>query len=415
MMNRIPLHRLLDLAQQAFDFADDAPLQRVPAAALHDWLHPAGMPREPHPVAAWIETRSTGRYTPPPAPYPLNAALPLLIDLPAQSADRSLVSRLLALRYPGDHRLRVALVAADAQVTAVHTVELSGLPALLAAAAPENLMLIFVPALAPAEDRRGAESLRWVMARLLGPGGCPWDVRQSHQDLRKALLEETYEVLEAIDASDLSALSEELGDLLISIFAHSEMARQAGHFSIEDVFEQVVSKLIRRHPHVFAELAVAGESDVLYNWEQIKARERAEKGRKRTSLLDGLPPDLPALAAAQKLATRAARAGFDWPVIDLVWAKLQEELTELREAQANPDHAGAELGDVLFVLAVLARWLDLDAEASLRETNARFRRRFARVEQGAAATGRILSDLSLDEMLALWAAAKDAERTGQQR
>jgi tetrapyrrole methylase family protein/MazG family protein len=411
-MTQLSLAQLLDIAQQAFDLEDDTPLQRIPAVRLPIWLRPFGMPQEPRSVAAWIENREgqAAHYDPPLAPYPISAALPLLVDAALADLDVALLAELLGQRYPAEHRLRLALVDGARSASSVFDVRLADLPTTALPVASASQLLVFVPALAPAADRRSAEALRWVIARLLGPGGCPWDVQQSHQDLRSALLEETYEALEAIDAGDMPALSEELGDLLISVFAHSEMARQAGHFSIEDVFDQVVQKLIRRHPHVFAELAGIGTDEVLQNWEQIKAQELAEKGRSRASLLDGVPPGLPALAAAQKISARAARAGFEWPQIEQVWAKLAEELAELREAQADPVHAAQELGDVIFVLVVLGRWLKIDVESSLRETNSRFRRRFAGVEQGAAATGRALTDLPIDELLALWDIAKQAER-----
>ena len=215
-------------------------------------------------------------------------------------------------------------------------------------------------------------------------------------------------MLEALDADDMHGLSEELGDLLIAIFAHSEMARQAGTFSVADVFGQVTAKLIRRHPHVFGDVAVDGEGEVLQNWDQIKAAELSEKGRSRPSALDGVPPALPALAAAQKLGKKASRTGFAWPDAASAWAKLHEELGELEAAVESGDlaHTAEELGDLLFIVARLASYLNLDAEAALREANAKFRRRFTFIEQSAAAEGRPLSALSLDEMLARWREAK---------
>jgi tetrapyrrole methylase family protein/MazG family protein len=267
---------------------------------------------------------------------------------------------------------------------------------------------LYLPPLPIAADLRGPEGLHWVVARLLAPGGCPWDVRQTHQSLRGALLEEAYEVLEALDAGDMRGLSEELGDLLISVFSHGEMARQAGAFSVADVLGQVSAKLIRRHPHVFGDLAVEGEGQVLHNWEQIKAAELAEKGRSRPSALDGVPPALPALAAAQKLGKKAARAGFAWPAAAGAWDKLREELGELEEAAQSGDaaHTAEELGDLLFITARLASYLDVDAEAALREANAKFRRRFTAVEAAAAADGRALADMPLAEMLERWREAK---------
>jgi tetrapyrrole methylase family protein/MazG family protein len=264
--------------------------------------------------------------------------------------------------------------------------------------------MLHLPALPIASALRGPDGLAWVVARLLGPGGCPWDVRQSHRSLRSALLEEAHEVLEALDAGDMAALSEELGDLLLSVVVHSEMARQAGHFALEDVLEQIAAKLVRRHPHVFGDLAVDGEGAVLANWEQIKAAELAAKGKARESVLDGVPPSLPALAAAQKLGKKAARAGFNWRQMDEIWMKLREELDELAEAAAEGDraHAGEELGDLLFVLTRLADWLGLDAETALREANGKFRRRFTGLEALAAAEGSSLKELTLEQLAPLW-------------
>jgi len=246
------------------------------------------------------------------------------------------------------------------------------------------------------------------MARLLGPDGCPWDVRQTHRSLRGALLEETYELFEAIAEADNEGMREELGDLLISIFAHGEMARQQGNFAIEDVFAHASAKLIRRHPHVFANLHVDGEGAVLRNWEQIKAAELAAKGRTRASLLDGVPMALPALAAAQALGKKAARAGFNWTELDQVWVKLHEELDELAAAVAAGDttHSAEELGDLLFVVTRLADWLQIDAELALQDANAKFCRRFHAVEAAAAAQARPLSSMDLAELIALWETAK---------
>jgi tetrapyrrole methylase family protein/MazG family protein len=268
----------------------------------------------------------------------------------------------------------------------------------------------------PLRELDSFDALHYVITRLLGPGGCPWDVQQTHQSLRANLLEETYEVLETLDRSDMTALSEELGDLLMQVLVHSEMARQAGYFDIGDVLEQISTKLIRRHPHVFSDVPVADENEVLRNWEQIKAQERAHKGSEHRSALDGIPTGLPALAAAQKAGGRAARAGFDWPTLELIWGKVHEELAEL--IQAHEEHTAAqsdtsrahlaeELGDTIYVVVQLARWLDLDAESVLREATSKFRRRFQAVEQAAREQDTSLHDLTLDQKLTLWRAAKD--------
>ncbi|NWF79249.1 MAG: nucleoside triphosphate pyrophosphohydrolase [Chloroflexi bacterium] len=399
--------RLLDAALATFRLEALTGVQLWEVAALLAAARPAGLPAPGAPVtvASYAETQGFGAYQPPPAPFPLAPVAPAVIH-GEPTADWPALAALLQTRYPAAHPVQCAAVdpaGATGAPRADTLAEIAAWPL-----EPAGVLLLYVPPLAPAADGRGADGLRWVVTRLLAPGGCPWDVRQTHRSLRAALLEETHEVLEAIDADDLAALSEELGDLLIAVFSHSEMARQAGHFALEDVLEQVTRKLIGRHPHVFAELAVEGESQVLRNWEQIKAAELAARGKSRASALDGVPPTLPALAAAQKLGKKAARAGFNWADVAQVWAKLQEELDELAVAAAagDPRHAAEELGDALFVATRLADWLGLDAEAALREANAKFRRRFTALEAAAAARGRPLAAMELDELLALWDEAK---------
>ncbi|HMQ32054.1 MAG TPA: nucleoside triphosphate pyrophosphohydrolase, partial [Chloroflexaceae bacterium] len=357
-------------------------------------------------VRSYAETQGLGAYAPPAAPFPLAPAAPALVWWRQAEGDevgqqQSALAALLRARYPAEHTVALAALDASGAVLQMAGLPLGELPAFIPH--PSSLILLHVPALQL--DSRGADGLHWVVARLLGPGGCPWDVRQTHQSLRGALLEEAHEVLEALDAGDMAALSEELGDLLIAVFAHSEMARQGGHFALGDVFAQVAARLVGRHPHVFGDLAVDGEGQVLRNWEQIKAAELAAKGRARAGALDGVPPGLPALAAAQKLGKKAARAGFNWAELPQVWAKLREELDELAAA-SDPAHVAEELGDALFVLTRLADWLEVDAEAALRDANQKFRRRFARLEAAAAARGRPLKTMALDELLALWGEGK---------
>jgi tetrapyrrole methylase family protein/MazG family protein len=198
-------------------------------------------------------------------------------------------------------------------------------------------------------------------------------------------------------------LGEELGDVLLQILLHSEMARQSGTFDLGDVLSELTGKLIRRHPHVFGEVEVGGSSEVLRNWESIKRDEQAARGAKPKGLLDGVPAGLPALAAAQKIGERVARTGFDWPDIEGVWDKVREELDELREA--GPGQREEELGDLLFVLARLASWLKVDAETALRAANAKFRRRFAVVQELAGE--RRLEDYPAAELDQLWKRTKD--------
>ncbi len=394
---------LLDAVAAAFDVDITRGAQLWLAEALLTAARPAGQPApgEAPAVRSWAETTGAGVYTPPAVPFPLAPAAPALIWWEALPPDGQALAGLLTQRYPATHSLTLASIDATGALGASAVLSLGELPARILH--PSSFILL--PPLAIVADLRGAEGLAWVMARLLGPGGCPWDVRQTHQSLRSALLEEVYEVLEALDAGDMPALSEELGDLLIAIFSHSEMARQAGHFDLGDVFAQISAKLIGRHPHVFGALQVDGEGQVLSNWEQIKAAELAAKGKPRAGALDGVPPALPALAAAQKLGKKAARAGFNWSEQPQVWAKLREELDELAAA-ATPAETAEELGDALFVLTRLADWLGVDAEMALRDANQKFRRRFTRVEAAAAAQGRSLKAMELDELLALWNAAK---------
>jgi len=397
--------RILDLGHELFGLTTAGGVQLWEASALLAAARPDGLPvpGELITVESYAETQGLGPYAPPPAPFPLVPTAAALIYGPPD-ADWPALATLLRTRYPATHPLQLALLTRDGAPQKLATctlTELSSLPFLHFA-----FCILHSPPIT--NDLRGLDGLRWVVARLLGPGGCPWDVRQTHQSLRAALLEEAHEVLEALDSADMPALSEELGDLLLAVLAHSEMARQAGHFAQEDVIGGIATKLIGRHPHVFGNLTVDGEGQVLQNWEQIKVAELAAKGKPRASALDGVPPSLPALAAAQKLGKKAARVGFNWGSVDQVWAKLHEELAELAEAAASGEqaHASEELGDALFVLTRLADWLGLDAETALREAGAKFRRRFTAVEAAAAAQGTALKALSQDQLLALWDKAK---------
>ncbi|HEY0605060.1 MAG TPA: nucleoside triphosphate pyrophosphohydrolase [Herpetosiphonaceae bacterium] len=351
---------------------------------------------------AWSELQGHGPYEPPLVPFPTRTTQPTLI---AQIYNRRVASQVkLALlsRYPAEHQVTIVQSAGVEGQTQVRSVVLHELDHELSF---DHLSVVYVPPLPVHEDVRGIDGLEWVIARLLGPAGCPWDREQTHHSLREYLLEETHEVLEALDAGDPEAMSEELGDLLLQIMLHSEMARQAGDFDFGDVTAHITTKLIRRHPHVFGDIAVAGSGDVLRNWEAIKTQERAEKGKTRTSLLDGIPVSLPALAAAQKIGEKAAKVGFDWPDLAGVWAKVHEEIEEIQSAE--PQQRSEEFGDLLFVIARLASWLDVDVETALREANAKFRRRFAACEQ--LAQGRDLKGMTPQELDQLWEQAKRAQ------
>ena len=248
-----------------------------------------------------------------------------------------------------------------------------------------------------------------IMARLRAPGGCPWDREQNFDTIKPYLLEETYEVMDAIDARDFEGLEDELGDLLLQAVFFAQMASEEGRFDISGSLEAINSKLIRRHPHVFAEGDAKTSDDVKRRWDEIKAEEREAKAKPHPKgLLAGVPRSLPALVEAQRIAGRAAGAGFDWANIEQVFDKLREELAELDAARAGakPEEIEDELGDLLFVVVNIARFLNVDPEQALRKTNTKFRARFAHVEAGVEASGKTLPEAGIEEMERLWQEAK---------
>ncbi len=256
------------------------------------------------------------------------------------------------------------------------------------------------------------ESLLAIMAKLRNPnGGCPWDLEQNFATIAPYTIEEAYEVAEAITKGDRSELRDELGDLLFQVVFHSQMAEEEGSFDFADVVAAISEKMLRRHPHVFADADVKTADAQVENWENIKAAERKDKQRER--VLDDVPAALPALMRAQKLQARAARVGFDWPSVAGVIEKIREELMEVEQALLADDHdaIGDELGDLLFAVTNLARFTNHDAETSLRGTNEKFTRRFGHIEDGIEAQGKKIGDATLDEMEALWNEAKAMERT----
>ncbi|AJD52089.1 tetrapyrrole methylase family protein / MazG family protein/ATP diphosphatase [Thalassospira xiamenensis M-5 = DSM 17429] len=267
-------------------------------------------------------------------------------------------------------------------------------------------------------NSKAINALLDVMARLRDPdGGCPWDLEQNFATIAPYTIEEAYEVADAIAQNDMSELREELGDLLLQVVFHSQMATEEGHFTFEDVANSIVSKMIDRHPHVFGDGDAINTDGVNQTWEKIKAEERAQKaetkGQQRHSALDGVASALPALMRAEKLTKRAARVGFDWPSTDEVFDKLHEEIGELQaELTENPDQDRIEdeLGDMLFVMANLSRKLGVDPEVALRRANHKFTRRFHFIENELARDGRSAGQSDLEEMDALWNAAKQAER-----
>jgi nucleoside triphosphate diphosphatase len=284
-----------------------------------------------------------------------------------------------------------------------------------------------------------------IMARLRAPGGCPWDREQTFDTIKPYTLEETYEVLEAIDNRDWPELTGELGDLLLQVLFYSQMAKEEGHFSVDDVLDRLSNKLVDRHPHVFGEVKADTPAEVLRNWEALKAEEKkkqlaagggnkADQAGNSQSVLSGVSSKMPALLEAHKLSSRAAHVGFDWPEIEGLFEKLAEETAELREelkaapvkgpagkgiAGSGQPHVSPELrerledevGDLFFVLVNIARYLSLDPESALRKTNRKFKRRFQWMEERLRAGGRAPQQASMDELETLWQQAKQQEKS----
>ena len=266
------------------------------------------------------------------------------------------------------------------------------------------------------------EKLVAVQARLRAPYGCPWDREQTHQSLRTYLIEEAYEVLEALESGNDAKFAEEMGDLLLQIVFHSQIAREEGRFTVAEVIREIHDKMVRRHPHVFGETRAKDSAEVLRNWEQIKAEERRTSGNKgdskpgddlskEGSLLDGVSRALPATLEGFQLTRKASRIGFDWEDATGVFDKMQEETEELKKALKEADHLKTEeeLGDLLFAAVNLSRFLKVDPEIALKKANAKFGRRFRAMERLAQENGREFKDLPREEMEAFWNAAKESE------
>jgi MazG family protein len=255
------------------------------------------------------------------------------------------------------------------------------------------------------------DQLLAIMARLRGPGGCPWDRDQTRTSLKPFLIEEAYEVLEAIDSGESRALAEELGDLLFQVIFHARIAEERGEFAMRDVLRGLVDKMISRHPHVFGDAAVKTPEEALAQWEALKQRESTTKGRPR-SVIDGVPRAMPSLVRAQRTQSKAARVGFDWPDARAAWEKVREEIDEAGEALVAGDQARIreELGDVLFSLVNVARLASIDAEDVLHGATEKFRRRFTEMEAELSAQGKSVDSVPQAELEQAWEAAKAAER-----
>lgn len=265
------------------------------------------------------------------------------------------------------------------------------------------LTALYVPPLAPDAS---VEAFQEVIARLRAPDGCPWDREQTLKSLFPNLIEEAYEALDALDDDAIDGVREELGDVLMVLMMLAQIASEDGDFNLSDVVQGIHRKIVYRHPHVFGEVQVDGTAGVLKNWEALKEQERKARGQSKVKgMLDGLPKSLPALAQAQAFQARAAHVGFDWPNIEGVVEKVMEEWAELQQADGE-DETQKELGDLLFTVVNLVRWHKMDAESLLRRANQRFKQRFNHIEQAARQQDKTLSDLSMDEMEALWQEAK---------
>nr|MBN1229942.1 nucleoside triphosphate pyrophosphohydrolase [Anaerolineae bacterium] len=336
---------------------------------------------------------------------PINPDHPALI---AQLYSRQVASDVkltLMNQYPDNHPVTL-VSAAGTDEQGVRQIPLYEIDRFDSA----HLVSLYIPALG--SDVSSFEGFQNTIAHLRSPEGCPWDREQNHQSLRKNLIEETYEVVDAIDDNDPVRIAEELGDLLLQIVLHAQIGVDEGVFKMPDVIRGIDAKIKRRHPHVWGTVDVHGSPDqVSINWEQIKAGERASGGKARASALDGIPGSMPSLSQAHEYDTRAARLGFDWPDETGVLEKIAEELEEVKTANTEEERF-SEIGDLLFVVAVWARWLGVNPEDALRAANKRFYQRFTYLEQASKQQGRPLSEMTLDEMNALWDTAKEYLKSG---
>ncbi len=323
------------------------------------------------------------------------ATAPLLLGQVYSRLIASDVKLVLTAVYPDEHPVKLVHAAGEPD----QLVEALPLYAIDRSQHINHLTSLYVP---PLSIPATLPALAETVAVLRSPDGCPWDQEQTPQSMRSGFLEEAYEALDALDAGDSDNLREELGDLLYHLVMQAQMAAEAGDFTLTDVIAGIETKLKRRHPHVWGDWEVADTAEVLRNWETLK---KQEKPVQTNSLLNNIPGALPALARSQKIQNRVAEVGFDWPDIAGVYGKLNEEIIELQQA-GSPNERKAELGDILFVVVNLARWLDVDAEAALREANLRFGERFELVEQLVAERNLDWESLNLETLEELWGEAK---------
>lgn len=340
--------------------------------------------------------------------YQLNPSLHLIIAQIYDVFTASDAKLALMERYPDDYPVYVGHnlgIAGEERIMTIPLYELDRVEGY------GNRSLVWVPA--TREERvlnRGFDRLHEIVRILRSPEGCPWDREQTHQSIRKNLIEETYEVLETIDEDDPDHMCEELGDLLLQVMLHAQMEEEVGTFTVYDVIERLNEKLVRRHPHVFGSAGAENAQEALANWDAMKAEEKRKQGQDpgQISVLSGIPRDLPALMTAYKMQKKAAKVGFDWDHIGDVFAKVAEELDELRRAAQteSTERKQEELGDLLFAVVNLARFVGADPEEALSLANRKFAKRFAYVEEQFRVRGKALQPGNLDEMEQLWQEAK---------
>jgi len=332
----------------------------------------------------------------------LNPHLHLIITQVYDDLTASDVKLTLMDVYPDDYQIALVLAAGVPGLEKVMWMPLYELDHIQGT---HNMAAVYVPPTSSESIlNRQFSTLREIIAILRSPGGCPWDREQTHQSIRKHLIEEAYEVLETIDDDDPEAMCEEMGDLLMQVMLHAQIAEDDGDFTIDDIILGLNEKLIRRHPHVFGTKSASTGDEAVVNWDQIKLEEKKEKGidMEGKSLLDGIPRGLPSLMVAYELSKKASKVGFDWDHVKHVYAKIEEELEEVKEAESK-EHVKEEIGDLLFAVANLARFLKLDPEEALALTNRKFKQRFQYIEK---TLNKPMTEATLDEMEALWQKAK---------
>ena len=371
---------------------------RTPHSVEPFLFSPYPLPTEPHVFAALAG---------------VSPLYPVLLTQVYNDRVASACKLALMERYPDEHPVKIVL---NAGVPGQERVVETTLAEMDHGHGINHLACVYLPPLEPLELQRDFNGLVYVMGRLRGPGGCPWDREQTHDSIKHHLLEEAYEAVDAMDAGDPDILAEELGDLLLQVVFHSQLAVSAEEFTLSDVVGHIVTKLIRRHPHVFGDVKVTGADHVIRNWEAIKAGEReakakagrkfeaalaAEQGLEGTGLLLSVPRAMPGLERAQQLQVRSARVGFDWSDIEGVFEKVREELGEL-QAETDTEKRREELGDLLFALVCLSEWMGINAEEAIRRANDKYINRFTAMESAMVAEGKKLRGMHVDEMNDYW-------------